>query len=400
MRPRGILERSRLDRRRFLTAVASGVPAGLAVGWLSGCGGPAVVDAPPAPSSTPAPDGSTPVLAPRVNGGINIHPLWRLGRASSPGDSTIVPELISLQLDSVYALGFDGMRLTAPFSEREGFLAAVTYARAARAIGIDAIVILSEFAGLTLPRALASDELRATVLDLYGELFVPPPKPVRPGLPGLGKQGVGRIGLQVLNEPALFFGIPPATYVTEFLSPSYQYLKAGFPDAIVISAAEVGTMAGPARMRAMLEAGLERVTDRVAFHVYDEDVIPLLSDNVRSLVWITESGVRGPSNHLGWVRDVFPDIRAGIADTSRIFFYDLYDSDPGAYRVFDIVRNGDQYERIVESRELFDYWTDRVEDAAPGPLIPFSDLIPDIRAYLPTAEDEAAYDEAWAVVNS
>ena len=276
-----------MGRRQFLQAASAAVPAGLAVLGLSGCGGSAPIEGAPDAVPTAKAPGDTPVLAPRINDGINVHPLRRLGPPPAPNDPTIVPDLISLQLESVYSLGFDGIRITAPLSDRGSFLAAIAYARAIRAVGIDAVVVMSEFAGLTLARALADDKKRAAVLELYGNAFVPAPQPVRPGLGGLGKGGGGRIALQVLNEPALFFGIPPATYVTDFLTPAYNDLKAAFPDAIVISAAEVGTDAGPARMRAMLEAGLERVTDRIAFHIYDRAVIPLRSPNVRSLVWVT-----------------------------------------------------------------------------------------------------------------
>ncbi len=384
--------RTGIDRRQFLHAATAAVPAGLAVLGLSGCGAPAAIDGTPAAEPAPGSPGDTPVRAPRINGAINLHPVRRLGEPPAPNDPTIIPELISLQLDSVYSLGFDGIRITAPFSDRGSFLAAIAYARAARAVGVDAVVVLSEFAGLTLPQALADDQMRAVALGLYGSVFVPPPLPARPGMGGLGPKGVGRIALQVLNEPALFCGIPPATYVTDFLAPCYNFLKATYPDAIVVSAAEVGTKAGPARMRAMLEAGLERVTDRVAFHVYDRDIIPLLGSNVRSLVWVTESGSSGTTSHLPWVRDVFPDIGAGIGDASRIFFYDLYDSAPGGYRIIDLRQTGDRYEMTVESQDLYTYWKDRVAVAAGAPIIPFSTLIPDIRAYLPTAADIAAYD--------
>jgi hypothetical protein len=38
-------------------------------------------------------------------------------------------------------------------------------------------------------------------------------------------------------------------------------------------------------------------------------VIPLLTANVRQIVWVTESGTAGTAQHLPWVRDTFPEIR-------------------------------------------------------------------------------------------
>lgn len=395
-----------MKRRQFLRVATTSVPAGLAALGLSGCASTDIVDAPAETMPTESGQATRPMLMPKVNGGINIHPLRVLGSASSASDMTIAPELVAFQVDSVYSLGFDGIRLTAPLSDRGGFLAAIAYVRAVRALGIDAVVIMSEFAGLTLPRALADPKKRSAVVDLYGRSFVPPPNGVnyevegwgRLPLGGQAKGGVGRIALQVLNEPASVFGIPPVPYVEEFLGPTYHILKSDYSDAIVVSAAEIGSGAGPARMVEMLEAGLEKVTDRVAFHIYTRDVIPLLAPNVRSLVWITESGAHGTANHLPWVRDVFPDIKAGIPDVSRIFFYDLYDPEPGGYRILDFRQTGDRYERVIESREIHDHFDARARNSANGPIVPFSSLIPDIRAYLPTPADVALYDLTMAEV--
>jgi hypothetical protein len=149
-------------------------------------------------------------------------------------------------------------------------------------------------------------------------------------------------------------------------------------------------------MWAMLDAGLEDACDRVAYHVYDRDVIPLLAPNVRRLVWVTESGVAGTSRHLGWVRDTFAEIRAGIGDVSRIFYYDLYDHEPGKFRLIDLQQTGAEYRAVVESVDLVAHFNRQVAEAAAGrPLLAFEQLIPDIRAYLPTPADAEAYDEVF-----
>jgi hypothetical protein len=145
----------------------------------------------------------------------------------------------------------------------------------------------------------------------------------------------------------------------------------------------------------MLEAGLEHVCDRIAYHVYSREVIPMLGDHVRGIVWVTESGAVGTGQHLPWVRDVFPEIRAGIPDLLRIFYYDLFDDAPGVYRVLDVRHAGQAVRAVVESTALHDYWAARVREAAAGqPLVGFAELVPEIRAYFPTLADTQAYDAA------
>jgi hypothetical protein len=386
-------------RRRFLR-LAAGLPVGLAGFLGKGCsaGGDATAVPTPATGTTPAARAAdeTAVRVPKVNGGINVHPLRRLDEDPAEQDPVIVPDLVALQVRAAYELGFDGLRVTAPFGDRGSFLAAIPYARAARALGIDAVVVLADFAGFTLAQALHDDDWRPDVLRLYSEVFAPPPEPAGPGMGGAGPRGVGRIAFQVLNEPTHFLGVPPDVYVHEFLAPCYTWLKAASPDVIVVPAAEVGNVDGPARARAMLEAGLESVADRVAYHIYSRAAIPLLSANVKHLVWVTESGASGTANHLPWVRDTFPEIREQIGDVSRIFYYDLYDPDRGVYRILDIQAEGDGYRAVVESADLYGFFTDRVAAAAAGrPLLGFDTLVPDIRAYFPTEDDIRAYDEAW-----
>jgi hypothetical protein len=332
-------------------------------------------------------------VAPKVNGAINVQPLRCLGCSAT--DETIDPALVDLQLQEVYELGFDGIRITAPLGDRHSFLAAIPYVRAARALGIDALVLLADFSGLTLARALHDDRRRATILKLYADVFAPAPEPVRPGLGGLGPRGTGRIAFQILNEPVGFVGVPPDVYVREILAPCWQDLEELAEDVIVVAAAEAGNKSGPPRMRAMLEAGLEQKCDRIAYHVYDREIIPMLSDNVRQIVWVTESGSAGTASHLGWVKDVFPEIRDQIGDVLRIFYFDLFDPERGVYRVIDILREGDAYVAVVESGALHAYWSARVSEAAGGrPVIPFDALIPDIRVYFPTAPDVEAFDGA------
>jgi hypothetical protein len=333
------------------------------------------------------------IFVPKVNGGINVQPVRRLDPDRDEKDPVIVPELVALQVRTVYELGFDGIRLTVPYGDRANFLGAIPYVRAARALGIDAVVVLSNFSGLVMARVLFDERTRPMVLSLYDALLATPPDPAAAGAGGQGPRGVGRIAFQILNEPALFFGIPPDVYVRELLGPCHADLRELNPQIIVVAAAEVGTLDGPPRMRAMFEAGLEDACDRVAFHIYDPEVIAALSANVKGLIWVTESGAAGTDRHLSWVRDTDAEIRARLPDVSRIFHFDLYDFDRGRFRLIDLQPQGAGYRVVAESAELYAYFTRNVSQAAAGrPLLPFETLVPDIRAYFPTPADVRAYD--------
>lgn len=335
----------------------------------------------PAPSPSPAPPAPLPAL-PRVNGGINVQPL----RLLEPGAHTspvIIPELVDLQLEALYELGFESLRITISYSSfGPDFFAAIPYVRAARALGIEVLGVMTDFSGFDLVQALRQRTSRDAVVNAYLALFAPVPVPA----PGVTQ--AGRFALQVLNEPTHSLGIAPEAYVREFLTPSYDALKQRMPELTVVAAAEVGNSDGVLRLRAMLEAGLEQHCDRVACHIYDRKVIPLLSGMAGRPVWVTESGVLGPQNHLGWVTGAFDEIRGGIAGVERIFYYQLYDTQARGFRILEIVPDGAGFRSLVESPALYDHLAQRVRDAAgSGPAASYRELIPDIRAYFPTQDD-------------
>jgi hypothetical protein len=141
-------------RRRFLE-LAAGASAAL-VGTRCGGGGPAAPVVPTASGPEPRPGDGSPIVTPRVNGGINVQPLRRLDFEFNEGDPVILPGLVAAQLQAVYELGFDGIRVTAGYGDRANFLAAIPYVRAARALGIDAVVVLANFSGFQLARALGT----------------------------------------------------------------------------------------------------------------------------------------------------------------------------------------------------------------------------------------------------
>jgi hypothetical protein len=322
---------------------------------------------------------------PRLNGGINLQPLRRFDPAAGASEPLINPELVDLQLRMVYQLGFEWIRLTISFNRfGPDFLAAIPYVRAARALGIQVVGVIGQFTGFDLVQALSQPETREEVLEVYLTLF---DDTVAPASSAIGAAGI--FSAQVLNEPTHFLGIPPERYVWDFLAPAYEHLKEDDPAVLVVSAAEVGGVDGLRRQRAMFEAGLERHCDRVAYHVYQPSIVPRLAGMATRPVWITESGVEGPENHRDWVTGVFPEMAREIGAVERIFYYVLFDFQPNAFRLIDIVPDPQAgFRAVVESRELVAYFAERVERAtADQAYASYRELIPDIRDYFPTTED-------------
>jgi hypothetical protein len=292
---------------------------------------------------------------------------------------------VDLQMRAVYALGFEQLRITLPFNRfGPDFFAAIPYVRSALALGIDVVGVLGDFSGYALAQALAQQRSAAAVLNTYRDIFVLPT-----ALPAPGVARAGVFALQVFNEPIHFLGHSAEEYVQLFLKPVNAFFKLRSPELQVVSAAEVGNVEGIYRERALLEAGLEAHCDRVAYHVYSRNLLPLLTNLVRRPVWVTESGADGTASHLPWVRDVFPEIRDRIKGVERVFFYVLFDRDPGGFRLLEITRAAaGGYEARAESQPLVAHLTERVTSASGGrATAAYEDLIPDISAYFPTPFD-------------
>lgn len=326
-----------------------------------------------------------PRALPRVNGGINVQPLRKLDPTPGTAPPLIVPELVDLQMRALYELGFQWMRITISFNRfGPDFLAAIPYVRAARALGIGVLGVMSDFAGFDLVQALRQPDLRDEVLRAYVTIFGGAVAPASSVV-----TQPGEIALQVLNEPTHFLGIPPEAYVREFLAPVYDDLKDIDPSLTVVSAAEVGGPDGLLRLRAMIETGLEASCDRVAYHIYDRGLIPLLAGLSAKPVWVTESGAEGTQNHLGWFTDTFAEIRRTIAGVQQIFYFDLFDFEARRFRIIDIAADPELgFRGVAESQALFAHLSSRVQAATLGlPAAAYRELVPDITAYFPTPAD-------------
>lgn len=327
---------------------------------------------------------------PRVNGGINVSPLRRFEPNTSFTPPIIIPKLIDLQMKLLYELGFEQMRITISF-ERFGpnFLAAIPYVRAARALGIDVLGIIGQFAGADLVRAITNDATRNEVLETYARIF-------GAFVPSASKSisTPGRFAAQILNEPTNFDGLPPDVYVRSFLRPAYLHLKEDDPTIPIVAAAPVSSAEGILRLQKMIETGLEDVCDRMAFHIYTTRFLDRLSELTTKPVWVTESGVEGSARHLDWLTSTYDAIRARIPAVERIYWFQLFDFQPNGFRLFDIVRDPlTEFRTVSESDDAVSWLQARVKEASGDvPRASYEELIPDITLYLPTEEDIRAVE--------
>jgi hypothetical protein len=325
-----------------------------------------------------------PVPVPRVNGGINVQPLRRFDLEAGFAPPLIVPELVDAQMQAIYELGFEQIRITISFGRfGPDFLGAIPYARAARALGIDVLGVIGQFTGFDLVQALSRPGEREEVLEVYFQIFAGPVPPAAEDITS------GRFAAQVLNEPTHFLGISPESYVEEYLAPAYDHLKEDAPDLTVVSAAPIGSAVGVLQARAMIEAGLERHCDRVAFHVYGTRFLREISGLAAKPVWITESGAGQSALHLDWMTSSFERIRSEIPAVERIFWFDLFDHEPDAFRLIDVrprIEGG--YEPVVESVDSVGWLRARTQAALAGKApASYRELVPDIMLYLPTEND-------------
>jgi hypothetical protein len=320
-----------------------------------------------------------------VNGGINIQPLRRLDANSGSTPPLIVPELVDAQLRAVYELGFEQIRLTISF-DRFGpdFLAAIPYARAARALGIDVLGVIGQFSGFDLAQAIRDSATRDEVLEAYVDIFGGTILPASPQI-----AAAGSFAAQIFNEPTLFLGITPEVYVRDFLRPAFYHLKEDDPTLTVVAAAAIGSAEGLLQARRMIETGLEHYCDRVAFHVYSMRFLRDVGGLTTQPVWVTESGVQGAQFHQEWMSSTFDRIRREIPGTERIYWFHLFDLGTDEFRLIDLRRTAEgPIEWVSASDAAVSWLRGRVAEALgeTTPLL-YRELIPDITLYFPTEDD-------------
>jgi hypothetical protein len=129
---------------------------------------------------------------------------------------------------------------------------------------------------------------------------------------------------QLLNEPTHFYDMSATDYVKKYLAPAARFIRTNYPHITIISAAPVGTSQGPILMAEMAAAGLENHCDRVGVHIYNPVTIIEYATYIKKRIWVTETGVADPMQHIAWARDTLNSVR-GSLKPERIFWYTLWD---------------------------------------------------------------------------
>lgn len=128
---------------------------------------------------------------------------------------------------------------------------------------------------------------------------------------------------ELLNEPAEFYGLSPASYVRDFLRPGFELIRERFPGMSVVAAAPIGSRRkGLDYFRRMTDAGADRFCDERAVHVYFEDdraLADYAAATGRPIV-VTETGIGAAGQHVRWYTEVIPVIRQALR-AELVFWY-------------------------------------------------------------------------------
>jgi len=181
-------------------------------------------------------------------------------------------------------------------------------------------------------------DLASPYISRYGAEYVglvndfDDPLPSAASWPGLVQQAVrrnpGLFCYEILNEPA---GISPGAYVTQYLRPAYEIVKAANPACRVAAAAPAGTAGGRAYFYQMTDAGADDWCDFRAAHFYSDNPEVLLKGTRRPFL-VTETGVFDPARHVDWYAKTMTHI-SGVLETDRVYYYVLADRPDTAWGI-------------------------------------------------------------------
>lgn len=102
----------------------------------------------------------------------------------------------------------------------------------------------------------------------------------------------------------------------------------------IISQAPFGTMAGAGFLKEMVDNGLGNYPDIIVaihYYAYGSKAIHDFAAQISRLsyrvpIWVTETGVKDHSKHIGYVNDIYPDIR-NVLRADRIYWYTFSNCD-------------------------------------------------------------------------
>jgi hypothetical protein len=130
---------------------------------------------------------------------------------------------------------------------------------------------------------------------------------------------------EIGNEVEHFIGMSAQEYMGIF-DKIYQASRDW--DITLLSQAPFGNIDGAKFFEAMVNNGLDKYTDIiVAIHYYGyaSEAIHRFSTQVHRLslsvdVWVTETGIKEYSKHIGYVNEIYPNIR-NVLRAKKIFWY-------------------------------------------------------------------------------
>jgi hypothetical protein len=130
---------------------------------------------------------------------------------------------------------------------------------------------------------------------------------------------------EIGNEVEHFIGMSAQEYMWIF---DKLYQASRDWGITLLSQAPFGNIDGAKFFEAMVNNGLDKYTDIiVAIHYYGyaSEAIHRFSTQVHRLplsvdVWVTETGIKNQSKHIGYVNEIYPDIRNALR-AKKIFWY-------------------------------------------------------------------------------
>lgn len=102
----------------------------------------------------------------------------------------------------------------------------------------------------------------------------------------------------------------------------------------IVSQAPFGTIAGAEFLKEMVDNGLGNYPDIIVaihYYAYASKAIHDFATQTSRLshrvpIWVTETGVKDQSKHIGYINDVYPDIR-NVLRADRIYWYSFSNCD-------------------------------------------------------------------------
>ena len=179
---------------------------------------------------------------------------------------------------------------------------------------------------------------------------------------------VWQIGGEVKNaDPSVnLVKMEPKLYILKFKR-LFEHIRQRYPEDIVTNAPTFGSHPGAREeFEKFIEAGLLEIEPDsnsnliIAVHIYTSDALEdygkvfnrYSSQLIRKTIWVTETGVNDPSQHVNWVTGFYANIISTL-HPQLICWYVLYGgeglSDHGGHGLITNVSNG----LPLEERELF-----------------------------------------------